>query len=282
MGAMPAVEDETDEIESPDAADLKMPVIEALVCETHSAALLTAAIASATNAFRLQGTDRSEAALKPYVPREPALISVLKNGMLEADLDEELVGVVCDFFDDLAPARIALDQYFADANHIGTDRASALHLLALTNSWRRASKDALAAVRMLHVHIGSLPPQYTSNSDVLVDLLQQIIGGGTPCIDASGKIALPDLPQRRRNARRTICQPCKITHNRTTSNAFVRDVSPGGFGLEQVPPLAPNSLILIELPSGRRFTAVVAWCTGSTAGVRFARTLLPNDPLLSG
>ena len=46
--------------------------------------------------------------------------------------------------------------------------------------------------------------------------------------------------------------------------------------------LAPKTLILVELPSGRRFTGVVAWCKGSTAGVRFARTLLPNDPLLSG
>jgi hypothetical protein len=282
---MPAAEDEIEAreaSETSDPAELKLPVVEALVCETHSAALLTAAIASAVNALRRQGTDRNEAALKPYVPREPALISVLKNGMLETELDEDTIGVICDFFDDLAPARIALDQYFADANHIGDDRASALHMLTLTNSWRRPCEDALVAVRLLHGHAGQLPSQYTTNSEVLMDLLQQVINGGSPCIDGSGRIALPDLPQRRRNARRTICQPCTITHNRKTSQAFVRDVSPGGFGLEQVPPLVPKTLILIELPSGRRFTAVVAWCNGSTAGVRFARILLPNDPLLSG
>ena len=62
----------------------------------------------------------------------------------------------------------------------------------------------------------------------------------------------------------------------------MRDVSPGGFGLERVPRLVPKSLVLVELPSGRRFTGVVAWCNGTSAGVRFARTLLPNDPLLSG
>ena len=67
-----------------------------------------------------------------------------------------------------------------------------------------------------------------------------------------------------------------------TSKAFVRDVSPGGFGLERVPQLLPKTLVLIELPSGRRFTGVVAWCDGRQAGVRFSRTLLPNDPLLSG
>ena len=268
--------------EPADVTESSMPILEALVCETHSAALLTATVASAVNAFKRRDSERSEQGLKPYVPREPALISVLRNGMLETDLDEDTVAVIGDFFNDLAPARIALDQYFADANHIGAERASALHLHGLSNSWRRACDDALVAVRQLHGHLGRLPSQYTSNSKVLIDLLQTVTRGGSPCLDANGKISIPDLPQRRQSARRTICQPCTITHNRTTSQGFVRDVSPGGFGLERVPQLVPKSLVLVELPSGRRFTGIVAWCNGSAAGVRFARTLLPNDPLLSG
>jgi hypothetical protein len=91
-----------------------------------------------------------------------------------------------------------------------------------------------------------------------------------------------DLPQRRHAARHSICQPCTITYHRTTAQAFVRDVSPGGFGLERVPQLDPKTLVLVELPSGRRFTGVVVWCNGTSAGVRFSRALLPNDPLLSG
>ena len=268
--------------ELPELPESTMPILEALVCETHSGALLTATIASAVNAFRHQDAEKRESGLKPYVPREPALISVLRNGMLETDLDEETIAIISDFFDELAPARIALDQYFADANHIGEERASALHLLALSNLWRRASENALVAVRQLHGHLGRLPLQYTSNSKVLINLLQDVIVGGTPCIDAQGRINIPDLPQRRSTARRTICQPCTITHNRTTSQAFVRDVSPGGFGLERVPNLVPKSLVHVELESGRRFTGVVAWCDGTSAGVRFSRTLLPNDPLLSG
>lgn len=263
-------------------SDSSMPVLEAFVCETHSAALLAATITSAINAFRRGDTDKGEAALKPYVPREPALISVLRNGMLETDLDEDTLAVISDFFEVLAPARIALDQYFADANHIGTERASVLHQLPLSNSWRRACEDALVAVRQLHGYLGRLPSQYTSNSEVLIGLLQEAANGGSPCLDNEGKISIPDLPQRRHTARHSICQPCVLTYNRTTAQAFVRDVSPGGFGLERVPKLAPKSLVLIELPSGRRFTGVVAWCNGSSAGVRFSRTLLPNDPLLSG
>jgi hypothetical protein len=271
-----------DDAGAPKVAEASMPILEALVCETHSAALLTAAIASAVNAFRRHDTERSEKGLKPYMPSEPALISVLRNRMLETDLDRDTVAVIVGFFDDLGPARAALDQYFGDANQLGTERASALHLLGLSNAWRRACDDALVAVRQLHGYLGRLPSQYTSNSKVLIEVLQNVARGGSPCIDANGKIALPDLPQKRQSARRTICQPCTITYNRTTAQAFVRDVSPGGFGLERVPQLTPKSLVLVELPSGRRFTGVVAWCKGSTAGVRFSRALLPNDPLLSG
>ena len=48
----------------------------------------------------------------------------------------DTVGVIVDFFDNLGPARSAIDQYFGDANHIGTERASALHLIGLSSSWQ--------------------------------------------------------------------------------------------------------------------------------------------------
>ena len=270
------------ERERPELPDSSMPMLEALVCEVHSAALLTATIASAINAFRRTGTVRSEADLKPYVPGEPAIISVLRNGMLEMDLNDDSVRLVIQFFDDLGPARIALDRYFADANHIGEDRAAALHLLTVSATWRRACQDALLAVRQLHTDLSRLPAQYSSNSKLLNNLLRDVIMGGSPCLDTNGQIALPDLPQRRQSARRTVCQPCMLTYNRVTSQAFVRDVSPGGFGLERVAQLVPKTVVQIELPSGRRFSGVVAWCSGSSAGVRFTRPLLPNDPLLTG
>lgn len=262
--------------------DASMPMLEALVCEVHSAALLTAAVAGAINAFNKPGSPRSESALKPYVPGEPAIVSVLRNGMLETDLDEDTVRLVTQFFDDLAPARIALDRYFSEANHIGEDRAATLHLLTLSTVWRRACQDALLAVRQFHAELQQLPAQYSSNSNLLNNLLQDVIMGGSPCLNADGEIVLPDLPQRRQSARRTVCQPCQLTYNRITAQAFVRDVSPGGFGLERVPHLVPKTVVQIELPSGRRFTGVVAWCSGSSAGVRFTRALLPNDPLLVG
>ena len=258
-------------------------VFEALVYELHAAALLTATIASAINAFYEPMAQRSETALSPYVPQEPAIITALRNLMIESDLDEDTTGVISNFFYELAPARTILERYFADASEIGDERAATLHRFSLTNTWRKACRDAVSALQKLHHDvIRKLSAQYARNSNVLTKLLTETSNGGSPCLDAQGQIRLPDLPQRRRSARRTLCQPCVVTHNRKTSQAFVRDVSAGGLGLEQVPQLVPDSIVFIELPSGRRLVGVVAWCDASAAGIRFAKALLPNDPLLWG
>ena len=110
-------------------------------------------------------------------------------------LDRDTVAVIVDFFDDLVPARMALDQYFSDANHLGPERAAALHLLGLSNAWRRGCDHALVAVRQLHGYLGRLPAQYASNSRVLIDLLQDVARGGSPCLDANGKIDYGKLSQ---------------------------------------------------------------------------------------
>ncbi|MCK5713536.1 MAG: hypothetical protein KAI25_12515, partial [Hyphomicrobiaceae bacterium] len=57
------------------AADSSGSIFEAIIYELHSAALLTAAIASAVNALRQPTAQRSEEKLKPYVPQEPAIVT---------------------------------------------------------------------------------------------------------------------------------------------------------------------------------------------------------------
>jgi hypothetical protein len=264
-------------------ADSTGSIFETLVYEIHSAALLTVAIASGVNALREPTAQRSEVSLKPYLPHEPAIIMAMRNLMIDTHLDEHTVNVFSQFYYDLEPSRSVLVRYFTDANQIGEERASTLHLFSLTNSWRNACRDALSALQQLHHDVvRELSAQYARNSNVLKKLLVEAANGGSPCLDANGQIRLPDLPQRRRSARRTLCQPCVITHNRRTSEAFVRDVSSGGLGLERAPQLAPDSIVFVELASGRRFAGVVVWCDGVAAGIRFAKALLPNDPLLWG
>jgi len=258
-------------------------IFEAIIYEMHSAALLTVAIASAVNALRQPTTEPRAAMLKPYLPQEPAIVTAFRNQMIESEPDESTAAIISGFFYDLAPARVAIERYFLDADQIGDERASTIHLFALTNSWRKACRDALSALQQLHRDVVcKLSARYARNSDVLMKLLTEAANGRTPCLDPEGQIHLPELPQRRRSARRTLCQPCIVKHNRKTSEAFVRDVSAGGLGLERVPQLVPDSIVFVELPSGRRFAGTVAWCDNAAAGIRLSKPLLPNDPLLLG
>ena len=260
-----------------------MPMLEAsLVCEVHSAALLTATIASAINSFRRAGAARSEADLKPYVPAEPAIISVLRNGMLETDLNEDTMRLLIQFFDDLGPARIALDRYFADANHIGEDRAATLHLLTVSTTWRRACQDALLAVRQLHADLSRLPAQYTSNSKLLNNLLQDVIMGArrasTPTVRSPFPICRNDDSRRDAPCASHACLPT-IGRRRRPSCAMSRRAASASSAYRSSSPRRPWRS---SCRADGGFSGVVAWCSGSSAGVRFSRPLLPNDPLLSG
>ena len=258
------------------------PVLESLVSDTHTAALLTAVIAGAVNGFKSPNTVRSQAGLEMYVPQEPAMARSLGRWASEARLSPNAVGAAISFFEDLEPARRQLNRYFNDANVIGPERAVALHRFALAGAWRGACQSAIAAINALNAETDDrLPELYRLNCGILSRLLQAAAAGETPCIAPNGEPFLPALPQRRRSSRRSVGQAALIIVNNQTFRGFVRDVSAGGFGLEQTPILEKGRQATIELSTGRRFTGTIVWYKRGRAGVRFARPLTPNDPLLS-
>ena len=60
------------------------PLLETIVTETHTAALLTATITSVANALHLPGTARTEPELRMYMPGTPAMLSGLRLWASEA------------------------------------------------------------------------------------------------------------------------------------------------------------------------------------------------------
>lgn len=259
------------------------PLLEAIVTDTQTAALLTAAIASFANALHRPGTVRTQAELQMYLPRDPSVLPSLRRWASEAGITGNATETMSAFFVDLGPARRQMERYFADANVIGLDRAGALHRLTLTSAWRGTCRSAAAAVRDLASQTeDDLPELYALSAGVLGRILDAAAIGGSPCIDAKGQPFLPALPQRRTSARRMLGQNARVTAAGRTVHAYVRDVSASGFGLEQIANLDVGQVLSIEIATGRRFTGTVVWYKASRAGIRLNRTLTPNDPLLWG
>ncbi len=256
---------------------------EALVCETHLAALQTATVTSAINALRHSGRLADPQAMWDFIPHHTPMLLASRAWLDEAGLSAVAIEAIETFFAELKPARHHLAQMFADAAAIGWPRSEVLHLRTVTDGWRSASGAATAAIRQLDDELRyTLPERYAETVPVLSSLLNSARDGLQPCIDAAGRPFMPELPQRRRASRKGLFHECVVQHARRTVRAMVRDVSSGGLGLDGVEGLNPHDLVVVELASGRRLTGLVVWSKGRLAGVRLSTSLPPNDPLLYG
>ena len=246
-------------------------VFEQVAGETHLAALQVAAVVSCINTLRQPGRLKDVSAIQDLAPRPTSGLRLAGKRYVPVRL----------FFGTLGAGHRQLQGFGADVEHFGLEVAAVFHLKPLSTSWCSICKLALKAIVAIDPELQRcLPDRYHQNTLVLAKLLRSAIDGGEPCIDASGRVFLPDLPQRRPSIRRNVHTPCVLEHHGQTSRALIRDISTGGLGLERADPLVPEKVVIIELPSGRWLAGTVVWSKGASAGVKFDGPLEPTDPLL--
>ena len=259
------------------------PLFEALVCETHYAAAMSAIVASCINGSAKSNHRLDRAKIDRFLPPEPAvLLSLTRRSLLEIEPLSETQDVIDAFFVALRALRRALETHFFDVTEIGADRARVIHARTLSLVASRVCHEGLRAVRALETETpGRLPQLYCEHAQALSALLIETERGGTPCLDQAGEPYFPKLPQRRHSSRRTLGQSCRLLYRKAIVSAFAKDISEGGIGLLRTPFLRTDDVVTVELASGRRFKGIVAWTRGEAAGVRFFETLNASDPLLA-
>lgn len=259
------------------------PLFEALVCETHHAAAMSAIVASCINGSAKGSHRLDHTQVDRFFPAKPAvLMSLTRRSLLEVEPLAETQDVIDAFFDAMRGLRHALDTYFDDAAAIGADRASVVQARRMSNAAGSLCHEALRAVHALEIETpGRLPALYCDHAAALTRLLLDAERGGTPCLDRKGSPFLPELPQRRHSTRRTLGQNCRLLYHKVVVSAFAKDISEGGIGLLRAPFLRTDDLVTVELDNGRRFRGLVAWTRGEAAGVRFFGMLSSTDPLLA-
>lgn len=258
-------------------------LVRALVHEVQTGALLTAGAASAINMAGARSGARALSEARTLIADFPAQLEQWPKTILEAELARQTLEDVAQFYAAFRKARSHLQAFETDAREIGLDRASPLHLPALTKAWRLAARDAGHAVTGISLDAErDLPSNFAVNAKTIHSMLDRAAAGEPVCCQRDGTIILPQLAERRRAPRRSLLQTARVTSGSATFTAFARDISTGGIGLTRMPPMIPGSPITVDLSCGRSFRCKVAWSEGSNTGAQFERPLLPTDPLIFG
>jgi hypothetical protein len=111
--------------DAPPDISIGHPLVEKLVSETHSNALLTAAVTSIVNAFRQSRHPGHPNDLKTYLPQPQGMLLGLRLTAKEAQLSVPAHNAILDFFEHLSPCLAEIDSYLSDAETLGVERAAA-------------------------------------------------------------------------------------------------------------------------------------------------------------
>lgn len=267
--------------DEPEITSPSQPLMEKLVTDTHSAALMTAAVTSVINTFRDATIPRTPSDIESYIPDASGIRFSLDLLSQDAHLSIEARAALDAFFAHLEPCMQEMERYFSDARAIGVERAMALHRYSLASTWRLVCHSAADAVQELALETEDrLPDLYNLSAGILQRLLDAAARGQSPCVNAEGRPYLPALPQRRRGSRRILNQPASITTAEYAGRLFVRDVSQGGLGLDRVRRVKDGDFATVTLTSGRVLTGTIVWRKGARAGLRLTTPLPHNDPML--
>jgi PilZ domain len=259
------------------------PLTEGLISEIHHAALVTAVVTSGINTFYGPANPISSGALDQYASQDLTLLHHLKTMSLETLNRADDLYSLSAFLAELGQSQQAYRRFASDVPVIAEHRAIIVHRHGLTSMWQRTCRAALPALQELEgVAASALTERNLQNHHVLSALLKSAAQGFRPCLDENGQLYLPPLPQKRRWPRLSVLQTCFLEFGTRRKLAFIRDVSAGGMGLDQIPKVALGTELTVEMESGRRLTGTVIWTRASSAGLKFFKPLLPSDPLISG
>lgn len=250
--------------------------------EVQATAVGCAVATSAINALTDWRCQILPVDLARATPGPTALRALLAVMAVNDDLGPFFAPSLEVFLNDLDEARAGLDLYLDCCVELGAKRAGSLFADRLQRQWRPVCLQAKAVVGETDAALPiTLPELYAQNSRIVESLLTGAANGLRPCLDEHGRIFDPPLPQKRRWPRRTILQNCKVFHGTTIQNAFVRDASAGGLGLDKVHGLHRGDTVSIELSSGRVLRGQIAWAASGSAGLRFDIALPAVDPLIA-
>lgn len=257
-------------------------LFEALVCEFHWTALQIGGICQIFNNARARKTMWMIRSCRNILPVEGSVIRFALSNHSETGISHQHGLALKRLFLNLTDAKNWTEALLDGLGSIGVSPQQSQRLEQIGAVWRQLAADSLEAVQSLEPETRwRISGRYSENALVLAKFLKEALAGGHGSVDALGNVILPVLPQRRREPRFVLLQPCKIAVRNVVLNAIARDVSRNGLGLSCDAQLRLRDAVVVELASGRRLKGRIVWVRDGLQGLQLDVPLPSTDPLIA-
>ncbi|KAB2851142.1 MAG: PilZ domain-containing protein [Hyphomicrobiaceae bacterium] len=206
-----------------------------------------------------------------FVPSDPIIFPSAKANLIDG-IDSSQLQYATHFYRHLPLAKLSLNTLLGDA-----DPRS---LKEVCDTWRSLCGIAELAMKEMDRYFCHDDPNELYLSDDIRRLLIAVKAGQSPCL-INGRPEMPAWFQRRHQPRVQANLVAHLRYGQMTAPVLVVNISVGGCGVEQAPPLPLEAIVELRLESGRLLEAAVRWQNGTRAGLLFSTPLSYRDPLIS-
>ena len=256
-------------------------LFEALVIETHDIAADAVVVASVMNAPLAQAV-HALSACRNFLPRLSKSSQLIARARDEAFLLARSIDELDAIIGRMRSLITRTEALIGAAASSGAVVELARKHAPCVEGWRAIAVSLLEFIQVLEPETRwRLTGAYTENSLVLGRALRAVIAGDSVALDKWGALARPVLPQRRSAPRYLLDESCIVHHERQSVRARTIDISTGGIGVTNAPPVSLHDRVELEIRT-RTLAGIVVWKRESRIGVQLDQPLAPDDPLLIG
>lgn len=244
-------------------------LLSCLLDELRTSLVLAGITTSTLNAFAQNPTLLCWVAA--FVPSDPIIFPSVKANLIDG-IDPSRLQYATHFYRHLPLAKLSLNTFFGDPD----TRA----FKEVRDTWRSLCGIAGSAMKEMDGYLCHDDSDELHLSDDIRRLLITVKAGQSPCL-INGRPEMPAWFQRRHHPRIVANLMAHLTYGGMTAPVLIVNVSVGGCGLEQAPPLPLDAIVELRLESGRLLEATVRWQNGTRTGLLFPSPLGYRDPLIS-
>jgi hypothetical protein len=257
-----------------DVDPVRSKILSSLKAELLNVAVLIAVVTSITNAAADEGAGKdAHPDVSVYEPQHSTFFDAACERVLTSEL-ECSAELGRDLQAYLSRLNLALKASRALACHATPGSKSVdMAPACAADAWRRVCTALLQLNRTLGVQIGQAVDETVKGGGV-IGLIERAEAGGSPCLDADGKVEIPGWAERRRDMRMDVNITTASRIAGIPQDVIVVDASAHGLGLK-AQANAGDDIVVIVAP-GQELVGVVTWAGHGRAGVRLAERI---DPL---